>query len=161
MLQSEAQRILNGLLDNAVNRSQPGQHILLCGKRGLVDKTVFAVIPQIKGLIFRHPSISTLERAGDLAAVLTHLPANGFLFIAEINRLPQPVYELLRQAMDSFVLRIEVGKGSTLKVVDLALPPFTMIGGTSAPYLLPDSLKKLFQHQLWIEEDTAPFVQEQ
>ena len=154
MVESEAKRILQGLLESAVRSSQAGQHILLCGKASLCRNAFLAVVSVVEGVTLRSPLVSTLERAGDMAATLSTLKSGSFLFIDDLHRLSKPPGEILAQAMDGFWLHIEVGPRLKRKTIDLVLPQFTLIGATSQPHLLTLTLKKCFKQQIWIDDDT-------
>src|SRR5262249_40892209 len=153
MLISDALWLLSDLFENA-RRTQPGQHVLLCGRPDLVRITL-AAASRIAG--FEHSKfiahISNIERGGDMAVLLTSLKINDFLFMEDIDRLSKAACNVLFESMESFVMRITVGKGPAAKVVDLSLPPFMIIGGTTSPHLLPDSFLKSFTHLLWIDEE--------
>ncbi|MEP7286743.1 MAG: hypothetical protein ABI947_13365 [Chloroflexota bacterium] len=151
MMPTEAQRILKDLMENAVSRGQVGSHTLLYGQPHLVRDTLFAAVAQVEGVVLRNPSILTLERVGDLAAVLTHLQSRNFLFIDHFHLLSTPSIELLPELMH-FSLPIKVGHGSEMKEVYLRLPQFTVIAATSKPHLLPHNLKKCFAQQIGIED---------
>jgi holliday junction DNA helicase RuvB len=152
MEENEAQHILKSLLESAVSRHQAGQHILLCGNRARCDKTLQTVIPQIEGMTLRHLSASVLERAGDVAAILTHLNSGAFIFIDDLHRLSKPACEILEPALERYTLRMDVGKGTQMKRVELVLRPFTLIAWTARAQLLTQTLKHWFKQQIWIDD---------
>src|SRR5258708_6119191 len=112
---TEAQRILKSLLESVISRQHVGQHILLCGKTALYRKTLLAVVAQVEGITLRNPSISVLERAGDMAALLSSLKSGSFLFIDDLHRLAKPPREILAGAMENFTLSLEIGQGPKMK----------------------------------------------
>ncbi len=132
------------LIEAAKARHEPLDHVLLYGPPGL-GKTTFAhVIANEMEVNIRIASGPSIERAGDLAAILTHLRESDILFIDEIHRLGRAVEEVLYPAMEDFVLDIVIGKGPSAKNVRLSLPRFTVIGATTRLALLTAPLRARF-----------------
>ena len=134
------------IIEAAAARQEPVDHVLFYGPPGL-GKTSFAhVIANEMNVNIRVTSGPSIERAGDLAAILTHLKQNDILFIDEVHRLGRAVEEVLYSAMEDFVLDIVIGKGPAAKNVRLNLPRFTMIGATTRLALLAAPLRDRFRY---------------
>lgn len=132
------------LIEAAKARSEALDHVLLYGPPGL-GKTTFAhVISNEMDVNIRITAGPSIERAGDLAAILTHLREGDVLFIDEIHRLGRAVEEVLYPAMEDFALDIVIGKGPSAKNVRLNLPRFTVIGATTRLALLTAPLRARF-----------------
>jgi Holliday junction DNA helicase RuvB len=112
-------------------REEVIEHVLLYGPPGLGKTTMAGVIAAETGANFRITSGPAIERAGDLASLLTNLSDGDILFIDEIHRLPKTVEEVLYPAMEDFAIDIMLGKGPSAKSVRLDLPKFTVIGATT------------------------------
>ncbi len=132
------------LLEAARQRGEPVDHILFHGPPGLGKTTLATLIAAEMGVNIRITSGPALERAGDLAAILTNLRRGDILFIDEIHRLSRAVEEVLYPAMEDFALDLVVGRGPTARTVRLRLPPFTVIGATTRPALLSSPLRDRF-----------------
>lgn len=128
----------------AKQRQEPVEHILLYGPPGLGKTTLAHIIARQMGVNIRITSGPALERAGDLAAILTNLEKNDILFIDEIHRLNKVVEETLYPAMEDFALDIVVGKGPSARTLRLDLPRFTIVGATTRIGLLSSPLRDRF-----------------
>src|SRR5690625_2861668 len=125
-------------------RNEPLDHVLLYGPPGLGKTTLAQIIANEMDVQFRATSGPVIERAGDLAAILSSLEPGDVLFIDEIHRLPRAVEEILYPAMEDFVLDIVIGQGPTARSVRLDLPPFTLVGATTRAGLLTAPLRDRF-----------------
>ncbi|MDX1690167.1 MAG: Holliday junction branch migration DNA helicase RuvB [Acidimicrobiia bacterium] len=119
------------LVEAARGRSEPLDHTLFSGPPGLGKTTLAAIMAAEMGATFRATSGPALERAGDLAAILSNLEPGDVLFIDEIHRLPRAVEEVLYTAMEDFQLDIVVGKGPAARSIRLDLPGFCLVGATT------------------------------
>ena len=132
------------LIEATRARDEPLDHILLSGPPGLGKTTLAQVISNELGVKLRTTSGPAIERAGDLAAILTNLEERDVLFIDEIHRLNRAVEEVLYPAMEDFSLDIVIGKGPAARSIRLDLPPFTLIGATTRTGLLTGPLRDRF-----------------
>ncbi len=135
---------LGVLIDAARGRDEPLDHILLSGPPGLGKTTLASVIAAELGVRIRTTSGPAIERAGDLAAILTNLEERDVLFIDEIHRLNRAVEEVLYPAMEDFSLDIVIGKGPAARSLRLDLPHFTLVGATTRTGLLTGPLRDRF-----------------
>lgn len=131
-------------LEAAKGRAEPLEHVLLYGPPGLGKTTLAHVIANEMGRQIRITSGPAIERAGDLASILTSMEDGDILFIDEIHRLHRTIEEVLYPAMEDFVLDIVLGKGPSAKTVRLELPRFTLIGATTRISLLSSPLRDRF-----------------
>jgi len=130
----------------AKKRSEPIDHVLLYGPPGLGKTTMASVIANEMGANLRVTAGPAIERAGDLASILTNLSDGDVLFIDEIHRLSRAVEEVLYSAMEDFKLDIVIGKGPAARSVRLDLPKFTVIGATTRTGALAAPLRDRFGH---------------
>ena len=140
-------RLKNNLklaIDAAKKRGEPIDHVLLYGPPGLGKTTMATVIANEMGTNIRVTSGPAIERAGDLASILTNLSDGDVLFIDEIHRLGRTVEEVLYSAMEDFKLDIMIGKGPAARSVRLDLPKFPVIGATTRPGALSAPLRDRF-----------------
>jgi len=129
--QPELREHLEILLEAARRRREPVDHVLLAGPPGLGKTTLAGIVAAEIGVSLRVTSGPALERAGDLAALLTNLDDGDVLFIDEIHRLSRIVEEVLYPAMEDFQLDIVIGKGPSARSIRLDLPRFTLVGATT------------------------------
>lgn len=130
----------------AKKRDEPIEHVLLYGPPGLGKTTMATVIANEMGTNIRVTAGPAIERAGDLASILTNLQDGDVLFIDEIHRLSRAVEEVLYSAMEDFKLDIVIGKGPAARSVRLDLPKFTVIGATTRTGALAAPLRDRFGH---------------
>jgi Holliday junction DNA helicase RuvB len=128
----------------ARQRGDALDHTLIFGPPGLGKTTLAHIIANELGVQLRHTSGPVLERAGDLAALLTNLERNDVLFVDEIHRLSPVVEEILYPAMEDFQLDIMIGEGPAARSIKLELPPFTLVGATTRAGLLTSPLRDRF-----------------
>ncbi len=131
-------------IEAARKRKEPLDHVLLFGPPGLGKTTLAHIIAREMGVNLRHTSGPVLERAGDLAALLTNLEPNDVLFIDEIHRLSPVVEEILYPALEDYQIDIMIGEGPAARSVKLDLPPFTLVGATTRAGMLTSPLRDRF-----------------
>jgi Holliday junction DNA helicase RuvB len=132
------------LLRAAAARGQAADHLLFAGPPGLGKTTLAGIVAAELGVGLRVTSGPALERAGDLAAILTNLEDGDVLFVDEVHRLPRPVEEVLYPAMEDFQLDIVIGKGPTARTIRIDLPRFTLVGATTRTGLISGPLRDRF-----------------
>jgi Holliday junction DNA helicase RuvB len=128
----------------AQQRGDPLDHLLLYGPPGLGKTTLAHIIAHEMSVSIRVTSGPAIERAGDLAAILTNLQENDILFIDEVHRLPRAAEEVLYPAMEDFALDIVLGRGPGARSVRLSVPRFTLIGATTRYAMLSAPLRDRF-----------------
>src|SRR5512134_2001003 len=131
-------------IEAARKRKEPLDHVLLFGPPGLGKTTLAHIIAREMGVNLRHTSGPVLERAGDLAALLTNLEPNDVLFIDEIHRLSPVVEEILYPALEDYQIDIMIGEGPAARSIKLDLPPFTLVGATTRAGMLTNPLRDRF-----------------
>lgn len=129
--QSELKEMLNIYIKTALKREETLDHVLLYGPPGLGKTTLANIIANEMGAKFHSISAPSIDRVGDLAAILSNLDAGDVLFIDEIHRLPRVVEEVLYSAMEDYKLDIIIGKDSNANSITIDLPPFTLVGATT------------------------------
>lgn len=144
--QERLKKNLRLAIDAAKKRAEPMDHVLLYGPPGLGKTTMANVIANEMGAGFRITSGPAIEKAGDLASILTNLQDGDILFIDEIHRLGRAVEEVLYSAMEDFKLDIVIGKGPAARSIRLDLPKFTVIGATTRTGSLAAPLRDRFGH---------------
>ena len=135
---------LKVFLEAAAMRKEPIDHVLFYGPPGLGKTTLSHIIAAELNVNIKSTSGPVIERAGDLAAILTNLSDLDILFIDEIHRLPRIVEEILYPAMEDFQLDIIIGQGPSARTLKLNLPRFTLIGATTRTGLLTSPLRERF-----------------
>lgn len=161
--QKEVKDHLQIFLGAAKKRKEPLEHVLLHGSPGLGKTTLAFIIAKELGVGIRITSGPALERAGDVAAILTNIPEGDVLFIDEIHRLNRAVEEVLYPAMEDFALDLILGKGPGARTLRLDLPKFTLIGATtklsrlSGPFR--DRFGSVYRLEYYSPDDIAKILQ--
>ena len=160
--QERLKKNLQLAIAEAKKRGEPIDHVLLYGPPGLGKTTMAAVIANEMGAGLRVTSGPAIEKAGDLASILTNLNDGDVLFIDEIHRLGRAVEEILYSAMEDFKLDIVIGKGPAARSVRLDLPRFTVIGATTRTGSLAAPLRDRFGHiyrlEFYTPEEIAQII---
>ena len=149
--QERLKKNLKLAISAAKKRGEPIDHVLLYGPPGLGKTTMASVIANEMGVGLRITAGPAIERAGDLASILTNLKDGDILFIDEIHRLSRAVEEVLYSAMEDFKLDIVIGKGPAARSIRLDLPKFTIIGATTRTGSLAAPLRDRFGHVYRLE----------
>ncbi|MEU0521067.1 Holliday junction branch migration DNA helicase RuvB [Streptosporangium sp. NPDC006007] len=142
--QARVREQLSLVLHSALRRNRPPDHVLMSGGPGLGKTTLSMIIATELSVPLRITSGPALERAGDLAAILSTLSEGEVLFIDEIHRMARPAEEMLYLAMEDFRVDIVVGKGPGATAIPLEVAPFTLVGATTRAGLLPAPLRDRF-----------------
>ncbi len=142
--QEKVREQLGIFIEAARRRKEPLDHVLLFGPPGLGKTTLAHIVAREMGVNLRQTSGPVLERAGDLAALLTNLEPMDVLFIDEIHRLSPVVEEILYPALEDFQIDIMIGEGPAARSVKLDLPPFTLVGATTRAGMLTNPLRDRF-----------------
>ena len=149
--QEKAKENLEVFIEAAKLRGEPLDHVLLSGPPGLGKTTLASIIANEMAVNLRITSGPTIEKAGDLAALLTNLQPNDILFVDEIHRLNRQVEEILYPAMEDYAIDILIGKGPSANSIRLDLPKFTLIGATTRSGQLSAPLRDRFGVVLRLE----------
>jgi len=161
--QAKARGQLEIFIQAAKKRAEALDHVLLFGPPGLGKTTLAHIIAKELGVNLRQTSGPVLERAGDLAALLTNLEPRDVLFIDEIHRLSPVVEEVLYPALEDFQLDIMIGEGPSARSIKLDLPPFTLVGATTRAGMLTNPLRDRFgivaRLEFYSEEELAQIVE--
>lgn len=142
--QLKAKKNLQVFIDAARKRQEALDHVLFFGPPGLGKTTLANIIAQEMGVSIKSTSGPVIEKAGDLAAVLTNLEEGDVLFIDEIHRLSPVVEEILYPAMEDYQLDIMIGQGPSARTIKLDIPRFTLVGATTRAGLLSSPLRDRF-----------------
>ena len=142
--QPKVREQLSLVLTGAKRRSVTPDHILMSGPPGLGKTTMAMIIAEELGTSLRMTSGPALERAGDLAAMLSNIVEGDVMFIDEIHRIARPAEEMLYMAMEDFRIDVIVGKGPGATSIPLEIPPFTLVGATTRAGMLTGPLRDRF-----------------
>ncbi|MDD3453850.1 MAG: Holliday junction branch migration DNA helicase RuvB [Bacilli bacterium] len=161
--QTEVKENLSVFIKSAKMREEPLDHVLLYGPPGLGKTTLSYIIANELGSNIKTASGPSIEKSGDLAAILSSLEPGDVLFIDEIHRMPRYIEEILYPAMEDYVLDIIVGSDSTSRNIRIDLPPFTLVGATTRAGDLSSPLRDRFgivsKLQYYTEEELKKIVE--
>ncbi|HZX49651.1 MAG TPA: Holliday junction branch migration DNA helicase RuvB [Candidatus Paceibacterota bacterium] len=161
--QEKIKNSLEVIIQAAKKRSDPLEHLLFYGNPGLGKTTLAHVVAAEMQASLKTCSGPTLEKAGDLASLLTNLEDGDILFLDECHRVQKAVMEMLYSALEDFQLHLVMGKGPMARTMDLDLPRFTLIGATTRVALLPAPFRNrfgaIFQLQFYTLHDMEKIVQ--
>ncbi|MEV0588966.1 Holliday junction branch migration DNA helicase RuvB [Nonomuraea sp. NPDC050310] len=158
--QQRVREQLSLVLEGALRRGKAPDHVLMSGSPGLGKTTLAMIIAAELGTPLRITSGPALERAGDLAAILSTLGEGEVLFIDEIHRMARPAEEMLYLAMEDFRVDIVVGKGPGATAIPLDIAPFTLVGATTRAGLLPAPLRDRFGFTAHMEFYEVPELEQ-
>ena len=155
--QKKVKDTLKIIIEAAKKRAEPLEHLLFYGSPGLGKTTLAHVIANELGANIKTCTGPTLEKAGDLASILTNLEDGDILFLDECHRMQKAVMEMLYSALEEFQLHLIMGRGPMARTMDLDLPRFTLIGATTRMALLPAPFRNrfgaIFQLQFYTKEE--------
>ncbi len=151
------------IITAAKQRSQSPDHLLFYGNPGLGKTTLAYIVANEMGKTLKSTSGPALERAGDLAAILTNLSEGDVLFIDEIHRINKTIEEYIYPAMEDYKINLVLGKGPMARTMELKLPKFTLIGATTKPGMLSSPLRNrfgaTFQLNFYNKEDIKKIIE--
>ncbi len=144
--QADVKRNMRIFIQAAKKRGETLDHALFYGPPGLGKTTLAGILAKEMGANLKVTSGPALEKPGDLAAILTNLKENDFLFVDEIHRLRLPVEEILYTAMEDFAIDLVIGKGPSARTMRIDVPKFTLVGATTLVSMLSGPLRDRFGH---------------